>query len=112
MRDSTAYQRHYQKNRERLIARSAETTRLRRVKLREMVAEIKEAAGCADCGTRRPARHLSFDHLPGVAKVGNIPDLIVRGISRQRILDEIAKCEVVCLLCHADRTHARSSETV
>jgi hypothetical protein len=46
---------------------------------------------------------MQWDHLPGNLKLGNI-STDLRGRSRQEILDEIAKCELVCANCHAIRT--------
>jgi hypothetical protein len=64
---------------------------------------------CSDCGVRYPHWIMEFDHVSGVK---------IRNVSRMRswpvksILDEIAKCDVVCSNCHANRTwqRLRSSE--
>lgn len=50
---------------------------------------------------------MSFDHLPEYEKLANVSDLITKGWGRAKIDAEIAKCEIVCLLCHADRTQYR-----
>jgi hypothetical protein len=50
---------------------------------------------------------MQWDHLPGRLKLGNI-STDFRGRSRQDILDEIAKCELVCANCHALRTAERA----
>jgi hypothetical protein len=49
---------------------------------------------------------MQWDHLPGTEKAANLGDLARRG-NRARVLDEIAKCELVCANCHAMRTFSR-----
>jgi hypothetical protein len=51
---------------------------------------------------------MQWDHLPGSLKLGNI-STDLRGRSRQEILDEISKCELVCANCHAIRTFKRAA---
>jgi hypothetical protein len=50
---------------------------------------------------------MQWDHLPGALKLGSI-STDFRGSSRQKILDEIAKCELVCANCHTIRTFGRA----
>ena len=58
---------------------------------------------CVDCGETDPIV-LEFDHLRdkkfSIAKGW-------RGHEWQKVLDEIAKCEVVCANCHRRRTARR-----
>ena len=72
------------------------------------IAEIKVTAGCMDCppGTVWPPEVLQFDHVRGV-KRGPIAGM--GGHAAVTVLDEIAKCEVVCANHHAMRTQARRS---
>lgn len=49
---------------------------------------------------------MQWDHLPGAVKLGDVSTL--RGRSKQKILDEIAKCELVCSNCHVLRTFRRA----
>ena len=60
---------------------------------------------CADCGGRFPPTCMDFDHLPGQVKSFQI----MRNIefSVDRLLAEIAKCEIVCANCHRIRTESR-----
>lgn len=76
----------------------------------EYVREYKLSHGCADCGYRAHHVALDFDHLPGTTKVRDIK----RGqqLGWVALLEEIAKCEVVCANCHRVRTHARRGVTV
>ena len=67
------------------------------------LGEIKLAAGCKDCGYREHAVALDFDHVfgPKEIRIGSTRS------SWDKILLEIAKCEVVCANCHRVRTARR-----
>ena len=58
---------------------------------------------CADCGETDPVV-LEFDHLRD--KRFSISEGL-QGRNWQSVLDEIAKCEVVCANCHRRRTARR-----
>lgn len=70
-----------------------------------LVEEIKLSRGCADCGYDKYPEALDFDHLPGVEKLGNVAQMI--NYSMDKLMAEIAKCEVVCANCHRHRTRER-----
>lgn len=71
---------------------------------RRQLADIKESAGCFDCGIKDPIV-LDFDHIRD--KKYNVSQMIRDGFSWKAILKEIEKCEVVCANCHRIRTHKR-----
>jgi len=71
---------------------------------RPWLDEIKLAAGCVDCGYREHACALQFDHVDPKTKSFVIAHSLMR--SKERLLEEIAKCEVRCANCHAVRTKA------
>src|SRR6478736_3300936 len=60
---------------------------------------------CVDCKVAYPPYVMDFDHVRG-DKVVNIAKMVARS-SWQEIVDEIAKCELVCSNCHRERTHKR-----
>ena len=64
-------------------------------------------APCVDCGGRFHHAAMQWDHLPGSVKKNDLGRL-VNGHSRAVILDEIAKCELVCANCHAVRSYERA----
>lgn len=70
---------------------------------REFVQELKESSPCADCGEFYPFFLMDFDHIG--PKCNNIPKLL--GGSRDILLREIAKCELVCAMCHRVRSYER-----
>jgi hypothetical protein len=61
---------------------------------------------CADCGVQYPYYVMEFDHLDADTKEFNV-SAGVTSRSYERLMAEIAKCEVVCANCHAERTHQR-----
>lgn len=60
---------------------------------------------CMDCGVAYPYYVMQFDHVVGDKKFNIGP--IGPTSKRSTLLEEIAKCQVVCANCHAMRTHAR-----
>lgn len=70
---------------------------------------VKTESGCTDCGIRSDHPEIyDFDHLPGVEKSGGAAQFLTKG-TMQDLIDEIAKCEVVCANCHRIRTRSRVS---
>lgn len=98
------YDREYHKTRGG--PRRRERQRTRRERLRDWMADLKRGVPCADCGDRFPSAVMHWDHLPGPSKVDAISTL-VESRTRTLVLDELAKCELVCANCHAIRTAAR-----
>jgi len=73
---------------------------------RELVNIIKTAAVCTDCGKDWEPVALGFDHIP---ERGKKLFSISTGANRslQELMEEMAKCELVCHSCHAIRTNKR-----
>jgi len=65
---------------------------------RKLIIELKDVP-CADCQGRFHYCQMDFDHVRGV-KLGQV----IQMKSRATILEEAAKCEVVCANCHRERT--------
>lgn len=72
---------------------------------RALIQEAKNRP-CTDCGVQYPYYVMEFDHLDAGTKEFNVSAGVTRA-SYERLLAEIAKCEVVCANCHAERTHQR-----
>ena len=67
-------------------------------------ATWKLEVGCADCGYAEVPDALELDHLPGFEK--SFP-ASAGSHSLERLMEEAAKCEVVCANCHRIRTALR-----
>lgn len=74
--------------------------------IRERLNAIKMDSGCVDCGYRQAPEALDFDHVRG-EKVMDLCRMATAFKSMKRVLDEVAKCEVVCANCHRIRTRKR-----
>jgi hypothetical protein len=79
-----------------------------RKKMGDLVRALKSQP-CTDCGVSYPHYVMDFDHVRGEKKF-NVSSVISSFKSKQRVLDEIAKCEVVCSNCHRTRTWIRQRE--
>lgn len=60
---------------------------------------------CTDCKNSYPYYVMDFDHLKD--KEDSIGHLLYIGASKETLLAEIAKCELVCSNCHRERTQKR-----
>lgn len=69
-----------------------------------------KAAPCLDCGGRYPPYIMDFDHLPGTKKKAAVG--LMFGTTVESLLEEIAKCDLVCSNCHRERTHQRRGSVV
>jgi hypothetical protein len=96
---------HYQKNKAR---RQAQNNR-RQAEFRAWYTSLKAGKRCADCGMEFHPAAMHWDHLPGQKKTAALGSLARHG-SRRLVLDEIAKCELVCANCHAIRTVRRTGQ--
>jgi hypothetical protein len=85
-------------------AAEADKQRTRSAARRAYVDQIKVERGCADCGYNANPIALDFDHVRG-DKVCDVSKAKLRSMAL--LVDEIAKCEVVCANCHRIRTDER-----
>jgi hypothetical protein len=93
----------YRKNKALHIQRVAVSRTMRRELLAERINSLKNRP-CADCGGCFPPCAMDFDHVSG-DKVDDVCGLLFDTGRWERILAEIAKCELVCANCHRIRTH-------
>ena len=86
--------------------RVSQNANRRREKLKAICKDAKNKP-CCDCGESHPHFVMDFDHVRGKKDFG------IAGIgtflpSENRLLLEIAKCDVVCANCHRKRTANRT----
>ena len=93
---------HYQSNKRRRYAHNKQ----RQKEFRAWYSSLKQGRPCADCGQIFHPAAMHWDHLPDFVKAGPLGELVRHG-SRELVLSEIAKCELVCANCHAVRTVQR-----
>ena len=61
---------------------------------------------CGDCGQSFPPYVMDFDHRDPSKKLFAITTGSAHLMSREKLISEIEKCDVVCANCHALRTYA------
>lgn len=61
--------------------------------------EYKTTLKCCRCGETHSAC-LDFHHRDPKKKDGNLGNMVNKGCSKERILLEVAKCDVLCSNCH------------
>lgn len=84
--------------------RRRELNRLANVRKAVYVKDLKNAP-CTDCGKTYEHYQMDFDHLDGSTKLFGIAQF--KNYSWEQLKTEIAKCELVCCLCHRTRTYKR-----
>lgn len=96
--------RHYEENRSVYLSNKYRT----REQIKAYLRKVKDVP-CTDCGVRYPFYVMQFDHLGD--KTFNIGMQGRNGnVSWAKLSREVAKCEVVCANCHAERTYQRMQQ--
>ena len=91
---------HYLNNREKIIDQVGEWKK----EYRNWFQILKNKP-CKDCGESYPHYCMDFDHIAN--KDFNVSWAIAHSWSREKIVKEIEKCELVCAICHRKRTYNR-----
>ena len=96
--------RYYQRNRQREIDRVMTRQRTTLEFLRDL-----RRVPCMDCGRRFLPHQMDFDHREPTLKSFQVTDSRAMLAARDRLMQEVAKCDVVCATCHAIRTYAQQA---
>lgn len=75
---------------------------------RDRLREIKQRAGCVDCGYDAHPEALDFDHRDEKTKCFRIAQSV--SVAWTKVLAEIEKCDVRCANCHRIRTARRRED--
>lgn len=67
-----------------------------------LVAAMKTAVGCTDCGEQHPAV-LDYHHNDPATKVATVAQLTLNNGAMRKVRAEMAKCTVLCANCHRKR---------
>ena len=97
--------RYYAANRQREIER----VRKRQAATTEFLRRLREVP-CADCGGRFASNQMDFDHRDPSQKTFALSAGRAALKSRAQLLEEAAKCDVVCANCHRLRTRKQHRE--
>lgn len=90
---------HYLKNKQRYIDNAIAA----KEKLRAHIRAVKDTP-CLDCGIKYPYYVMQFDHIRD--KKYHVSRLVSSN-NMKKLEAELAKCEIVCANCHAERTYQR-----
>ena len=63
--------------------------------------EYKKTLECKNCGYNEDPTKLEFHHRDSTTKLFSIADKTPRAFGTEKLLKEIAKCDVLCKQCHA-----------
>ncbi len=94
----------YAKNKNATYQRNKRT----RARLQEWYRSLKDHKPCTDCGKTYPHYQMDWDHLPQFEKRAEVIRILRDTSNKNAVLEEIAKCELVCALCHRERTFQRN----
>jgi len=92
--------REYDKKRHKKQAvKRREQARSRRQELSIWFQELKNGLSCVRCGESHNSC-LEFHHKDPTTKIMSLANMPKSGFSKEVILEEITKCEVLCANCH------------
>lgn len=97
------HQRHHDREMVRIRRNRARAAAANRARVAEHLSEHP----CVDCG-EDDLVVLEFDHLRD--KEANVSRLVASGVSWDRVMAEIEKCQVRCANCHRRVTYRRRQE--
>jgi hypothetical protein len=84
----------HRRDKAKIIARKAERIK----EIRAWMVELKSTMSCSRCPENHPSC-LQFHHRND--KDIEVSNMVGHGYSKEKILAEIAKCDVLCANCHS-----------
>lgn len=90
---------------EKMCFRCKKAVKIHGERRRRFIRRYKKRP-CMDCGKSFPSRVMEYDHREPSLKLFSLGGNSYR-YSLPVIMVEIAKCDIVCCLCHRLRTHSR-----
>jgi hypothetical protein len=104
------YRLYYERNKSRFIEKNRQNKNRQRKRLRIILWNVKQRP-CEDCGCSYHPWVMELDHRNGTTKIAAVANLVSKGCTDARLLEEIGKCDVVCANCHRMRTYLRLYES-
>ena len=71
---------------------------------------VKLRYGCSECGYKKCASSLHFDHIDQKTKTDMVSRLVKK--SMERLKNEMRKCRILCANCHGEHTEQQFKEGV
>lgn len=94
VKQKQAQRAYYERNREAVLAKNREN----KEKRKQIVRDAKSCP-CQKCGKSYPPKVMDLHHREGEQKDGKISRMVERA-SLAALIEEIAKCDVLCANCH------------
>ena len=94
---------HYAANKRKHIEKRNAWRIIYKEEQRKVVRDLKKPP-CTDCKVSYPYYVMHFDHRDPTKKEFAVSS-VIGNISNERLFAEIAKCDLVCANCHAERTY-------
>ena len=88
----------YERNKKNEVAKAKERQEVRRKELANWWHDYKSQLSCKICGFSHPAA-IDFHHRDPNEKEDNLSTM-VKSKSREKVIEEIKKCRVLCSNCH------------
>lgn len=96
---------YYARNR----AQEIERVRVRQAATLKFLRDLRRVP-CADCGGTFEPYQMDFDHRDPTTKSFEVTTGRAMLMSRDRLLEEVAKCEILCANCHAIRSARQAAQ--
>jgi hypothetical protein len=94
---------YYYDNADVQRGKAAERMRRRRERNQQWVLNYMSGKSCEMCGVS-DSRVLTFDHRDDTDKYANVSNMVTRGLPWGKLVEEVAKCRILCHNCHMIRT--------
>lgn len=102
---------HYRKNKEYYFNKNKARKEKLLPKLRAYTDRVKTFYGCVDCGYKENPLALQFDHTRGT-KFKEVSRMVFECYSKEKINEEIRKCDIRCANCHMIITQKRKTDAL
>ena len=84
-----------------------EHNRKYKARIQQYLWDLKSSTPCADCDKQYPYYVMQFDHIDEKTVKGGMGYMWKNKWSMEKVRAEVARCEIVCANCHAQRTFSR-----
>jgi hypothetical protein len=105
--NSAQYEAWYSSHKKQRVKYCTNLTAANRKRLTQWYHELKTSKPCKDCGQTYSPWVMEYDHIGVQKKSRDVSKMVARNCSKEAILKEISKCELVCANCHRERTWQR-----
>lgn len=79
----------------------------RKLQMAQAIFDMKKITPCKDCEVILHPFFMDYDHLDPSDKIECISGMISAMYPFETIINEVKKCELLCVMCHRKRTLAR-----